>query len=78
MVKNLPANTGDTGLIPGLGRSHIPRSKKAPVPQLLSLRSRAREPQILSPRATTTEALMPRGHTLQQEKTPQLEARTPQ
>ena len=27
-----------------------------PVPQLLSLRSRAREPQLLSPRATTTEA----------------------
>ena len=24
-VKNLPAKAGDTGLIPGLGRSHIPR-----------------------------------------------------
>ena len=24
VVKNLPANAGDTGLIPGLGRSHIP------------------------------------------------------
>ena len=22
--KNLPANAGDTGLIPGLGRSHMP------------------------------------------------------
>ena len=26
VVKNLPANAGDTGLSPGLGRSHIPRS----------------------------------------------------
>ena len=23
MVKNLPANAGDTGLIPGVGRSHM-------------------------------------------------------
>ena len=23
MVKNLPANAGDVGLIPGLGRSHM-------------------------------------------------------
>ena len=26
VVKNLPANAGDTGLIPGLGGSHMPRS----------------------------------------------------
>ena len=26
VVKNLPANAGDMGLIPGLGRSHMPRS----------------------------------------------------
>ena len=26
VVKNLPANTGDMGSIPGLGRSHILRS----------------------------------------------------
>ena len=26
VVKNLPANAGDTGLIPGLGRSHMPWS----------------------------------------------------
>ena len=25
-VKNLPANAGDTGSIPGLGRSYMPRS----------------------------------------------------
>ena len=33
--KNLPANTGDTGLIPGPGRSHVPRSNPAHAPQLL-------------------------------------------
>ena len=26
VVKNPPANAGDTGLSPGLGRSHMPRS----------------------------------------------------
>ena len=26
VVKNLPANAGDTGSSPGLGRSHVPRS----------------------------------------------------
>ena len=26
VVENLPANAGDTGLSPGLGRSHTPRS----------------------------------------------------
>ena len=34
----------------------MPRSSWARAPQLLNLRSRAREPQLLSPRATTTEA----------------------
>ena len=26
VVKNLPANAGDTGLSPGPGRSHMPQS----------------------------------------------------
>ena len=26
VMKNLPANAGDVGLIPDLGRSHTPRS----------------------------------------------------
>ena len=38
VVENLPANSGDTGSSPGLGRSHMPRSKWAREPQLLSLR----------------------------------------
>ena len=59
VVKNPPANSGDMGSSPGPGRSHMLWSNKARVPQLLSLHSRAREPQLLSPRATTTEARAP-------------------
>ena len=36
VVKNTPASEGDTGSIPGPGRSHMLRSNKARVPQLLS------------------------------------------
>ena len=46
----------------------MPRSNQARAPQLLSLCSRTREPQLLSPRATTTEAWAPRAYALQQEK----------
>ena len=45
--KNPPANEGDTGSIPGLGRFHMPRSNEAHVPKLLSRRLRARELQPL-------------------------------
>ena len=38
VVGSLPANAGDTGSSPGLGRSHVPRSGWAREPQLLSLR----------------------------------------
>ena len=55
VVKNPPANAEDKGSSPGPGRSHMPWSNKAHVPQLLILCSRACEPQLLSPRATTTE-----------------------
>ena len=71
VVKNPPAKAGDTGSSPGPGRCHMPRSNSARAPQLLSLRSRAREPQLLSPRATTTEARAPRARAPQQEKPPQ-------
>ena len=59
VVKNPPANAGDTGLIPDPRRSHMPGSNKAHVPQLLRLCSRAREPQLLSSCAVTTEACAP-------------------
>ena len=78
VLKNPPANAGGTGSIPGLGRSHTPRSNKALAPQLLSLHSRVRKPQLLSPRATTAEARAPRAHAPQQEKPPQWEAHAPQ
>ena len=54
VVENLPANAGDTGSSPGLGRSHMPRSNWAHEPQLLSLR-------IWSLCSTTREAAMVRG-----------------
>ena len=59
MDKNLPPNAGDMGSILDFGRSHMPWSNEARVPQLLSLRSRAWELQLLSPRPETTEARVP-------------------
>ncbi|KAJ8780354.1 hypothetical protein J1605_011618 [Eschrichtius robustus] len=38
VVENLPANAGDMGSSPGLGRSHMPRSDWAREPRLLGLR----------------------------------------
>ena len=49
VVKNLPANAEDMRLIPGLGRYHMPLNNYACEPQLLSLCSRAQEPQLLKP-----------------------------
>ena len=46
------------------------------MPQLLSLRSRAHKPQLLSPRATTTEARTPRARALQREATTMRSPRT--
>ena len=54
VVESLPANAGDTGLSPGLGRSHMPRSYWAREPQLLSLR-------VWSLCSTTREAAIVRG-----------------
>ena len=54
VVENLPANAGDTGLSPGLGRSHMPRSSWAREPQLLSLR-------VWSLCSATREAAIVRG-----------------
>ena len=71
MVKNLPANAGNTGSSPGPGRSHMPRSDWARAPQLLNLCSGARKPQLLSPRATDAEARVPRARAPQQDKPPQ-------
>ena len=51
VVKNLAANTGDTGSIPGPGRFHMLGSNEAHAPQPLNLCSRAQETQLLSPRS---------------------------
>ena len=67
MAKNLPANAGDTGLIPGLG-STCCGATKAQELQLLSQGPGAREPQPLSLRVVTTA---------DQEVLPQCEACAP-
>ena len=54
MVENPPANAGDTGSSPGLGRSHMPRSNWAREPQPLILR-------IWSLCSATREAAIVRG-----------------
>ena len=54
VVENLPANAGDTGTSPGLGRSHMPRSNWAREPQLLSL-------CVWSLCSATREAMIVRG-----------------
>ena len=50
MVKNLPANAGDTGSIPDQGRSHLLRNK-------LSLCTTTVEPVLWSPGAATSEPM---------------------
>ena len=47
--KNPPDKAEDMGSIPGPERSHIPWCSYAHAPQLLSLRSRAQELQLLKP-----------------------------
>ena len=54
VVENPPANAGDTGSSPGLGRSHMPRSNWARAPQLLSL-------SVWSLCSATREAAIVRG-----------------
>ena len=78
--KNLPANAGDTGWLPGLGRFHMPQVEQ------LSPCTKSTEPlcssacklQLRTPKAAPAETRVPRACTLQQEKSPQGEARAPQ
>ena len=69
VVENLPANAGDMGSSPGLGRSHMPQSSWAREPQLLSLR-------VWSLCSATREAAIVRGPRTAMEsgaRSPQLE-----
>ena len=59
VVKNPPANTGDTSFIPSLGRFLMPRNNEGRVSQVLSLSTGARESQPLNPCVTTTEVRVP-------------------
>ena len=61
-------HVGDMGSIPDLGRSHMPQSNQARVPQLLRLCSRAQETQLLSPCAATAKLECLRACAPQQEK----------
>ena len=65
VVENLPANAGDTGSCPGLGRSHMPRSTWAHEPQLLSLR-------VWSLCSATREAAIVRGPRIAMKSGPRL------
>ena len=81
--KEPPAGAGDTGSIPGPGRSHRPRSNRArgPWPQLQSLRSGARgrrswkhvphvhaqATQSACPTATAATPMPPRAHAPRQQ-----------
>ena len=65
MVESLPANAGDTGSSPGLGRSHMPRSNWARGPRLLSLR-------VWSLCSATREAAIVKGPAHRDEEWPPL------
>ena len=72
VVENLPVNAGDTDLTPhAVEQLSLCATTTEP-------HSRDREPQLLSPCTTTTEACMPRARVPQQEEPPQGEACTPQ
>ena len=74
--KNMPANAEDSRWIPGTGGFHMLQSSQAHVPLLLSLHSRAHEPQLRSPHDTAPEACVPGTCALQQEKPLQREHTT--
>ena len=65
VVESLPANAGDTGSSPGLGRSHMPRSNWARGPRLLSLR-------VWSLCSATREAAIVKGPAHRDEEWPPL------
>ena len=78
VVKYLPGNAGYVGLIPCLGRFHMLLGNQALVPQLLSPRSGALEPQLLNRCAVTTEASELYSPCFAAREAMQREARAPQ
>ena len=76
MVKNPPANAGDTDLSPApapCAAEQLSLCATTTEPALLACK-----PELLSLRATTTEACAPSARAPQQEKPSQWEARAPQ
>ena len=65
VVESLPANARDTGLSPGLGRSHMPWNSWAREPQLLSL-------HVWSLCSATREAAIVRGPHTEMKSGPRL------
>ena len=63
MVENLPANAGDMGSIPGLGRSHMP---SAAITEANAPRARAPQQATTMRSPCTTKKSSP--HSLQLEK----------
>ena len=57
VVKHLPVNAGDVGLIPGPGRSHVPRGTEALVPRACAPQQEKPPTSVRSPRSTTRERL---------------------
>ena len=53
VVKNMPCNAGDTGSVPGLGRSQMPQSNEACEPQ--QLKPTSLEPMLWSKRSLRNE-----------------------
>ena len=74
MVKNLPANAGDVGSVPGVGRSHLPWSNSVLAPQLLMPALKSHTPQQEKPLRREAHEPQLKGST----HSPQLEKARPQ
>ena len=77
VVKNPPANAGDMGSIPGPGRFHMLQGSWACVPQLLSPRAAATEAVLSGACAPQEEPLRLEAHVLQIERPPLSATREP-
>ena len=73
VVKNLPANAGDMGSVPDLGRFHMPWSNSVLAPQLLTPALKSHTPQQEKPlrREAHEPQLKGSAHSPLLEKSPQ-------
>ena len=68
VVKNLPANAGETDLVPGQGRSHMQRGNEARVTQLCTGTPKVKAPQQEKTLQEACARQLERSHCLQLEK----------